>query len=145
MKKLLLSTFSLLALSTQANAIVCNSVKFFDAETKSLKAQFQVSIADTNETRAKGLMFVKSMPEDVGMLFVWKQKAYRAMWMKNTYIPLDMIFIDDNNVVGVKANTVPHSIQSVYVEQPINQILEINAKQAEKYNIKAGDTMLCQP
>lgn len=145
MKKLILTTSTLLFASLSANAIVCKNVHFFDANTKDLKAKFQVSIADSDKTRAKGLMFVKSMPEDVGMLFVWKYPAYRAMWMKNTYIPLDMIFVEGNEVVYVKNDAVPHSIQTITTENPADKILEINAKLAKKYNIKAGDTMLCQP
>lgn len=145
MKRLLFITSAVLIATLQANATVCKNVHFFDPDSKELKAEFQVSVAETHKQRAKGLMFVKSMPEDVGMLFSWQYPAYRAMWMKNTYIPLDMVFVENDTVVYIKKEAVPHSIQAISVEHPVDKILEINGKQAEKHNLKVGDKMLCQP
>ena len=102
-------------------------------------ASFDVEIAQTNEERAKGLMFRESMPENRGMLFIFDADAPRAFWMKNTLIPLDMVFIDENmTVVDVltaepcKADPCPsYKSHGKYV-------LEINAGLAEKYGVKSG-------
>lgn len=103
---------------------------------------FDVEMAQTSEERAKGLMFRESMPENHGMLFVFEEDAPRSFWMKNTLIPLDMIFIDGNMTVVDVKNAVPckedpcstYSAHGTYV-------LEINAGLAEKYGIKAGSRM----
>ena len=103
---------------------------------------FDVEIAQTSEERAKGLMFRESMPENYGMLFVFDDDVPRSFWMKNTLIPLDMIFIDGNMTVVDVKNAVPckedpcstYSAHGKYV-------LEINAGLAEKYGVKAGSRM----
>mgnify|MGYP001461673948 CR=1 FL=1 len=59
---------------------------------------FDVRLADTDETRAKGLMNVKSMSDDDGMLFVFDEENYHGIWMKNTYIPLEVICLDHNYI-----------------------------------------------
>ncbi|MGE0195394.1 MAG: DUF192 domain-containing protein, partial [Methylocystis sp.] len=71
---------------------------------------FRVEVVNTPKARARGLMYRKSMPDDHGMLFEFKAEGPVSMWMKNTYIPLDMVFIArDGRVVGVAADTEPFS------------------------------------
>jgi len=97
---------------------------------------FEVELATTDEERARGLMFRKDMPEDYGMLFVFRNDADHTFWMKNTYIPLDMIFIDANlNVVGVHQNATPLSEDSISVGKKSRYVLEINAGLSDKYGI----------
>lgn len=128
-------------IANPALAFECTKLAFINNNTK--KAIYNVEQATTPEQRAQGLMFRKSLPENNGMIFNWKIADKRAMWMKNTYIPLDMIFINDNKVVGVLENIPPHSLQPRSVDTIVNQILEINAGQAQKNSISIGDTVKC--
>lgn len=101
---------------------------------------FQVEVADTNETRAKGLMFRTEMPKDVGMLFDFKSEQPVFFWMKNTYLPLDMIFIRSNGTIArIEANTVPLSERTVPSGSPVRYVLELNAGRAAEIGLKAGD------
>ncbi len=101
---------------------------------------FEISIADTPEKRAKGLMHVKNMPDNNGMLFKFESPRVINMWMKNTYIPLDMIFINENHIViGIAKNTTPHSLENISSKKPAMYVLEINGGLSDKYNIKIGD------
>lgn len=103
---------------------------------------FQVEVADTNETRAKGLMFRTEMAADAGMLFDFKTEQPVYFWMKNTYLPLDMIFIRANGTVArIEANTVPLSERSVPSGSPVRYVLEINAGRAAQIGLKPGDVV----
>lgn len=102
-------------------------------------ATFRVALADTPATRSKGLMFVREMPEDVGMLFVYSITRDASFWMKNTYIPLDMIFIDGRGVVHkVHENAVPHDERAIPSDGAVRAVLEINGGLARKLGIKPG-------
>lgn len=103
---------------------------------------FTVEIADTDATRARGLMFRQRLPEDRGMLFDFGQPRPAAMWMKNTYIPLDMLFIrSDGTIAYIAANTVPHSLDIVGISEPVLAVLELAGGVASKHGIRAGDTV----
>lgn len=103
---------------------------------------FDVEIAQTSEERAKGLMFRESMPENYGMLFVFDDDAPRSFWMKNTLIPLDMIFIDGNMTVVDVKNAVPCKEDPCSTYSAHGKfVLEINAGLAEKNGIRAGSRM----
>lgn len=109
-------------------------------ETKAGPVEFQIEIADDPEERSRGLMFRRSMGENVGMLFVHASTREITMWMKNTYIPLDMIFIGENGeVVSIAANTVPHSLAVISSKVPAQYVLELNAGAAKKHGIRPGD------
>ncbi len=101
---------------------------------------FTVEIADTEALRQRGLMFRQRLPEDRGMLFDYGQPQPVAMWMKNTYIPLDMVFIRaDGTVAYVAENTVPHSLDPVGVREPVLGVLEVAAGTAKRIGLRAGD------
>lgn len=103
---------------------------------------FQVEVADTNETRAQGLMFRTEMAPDAGMLFDFKAEQPVYFWMKNTYLPLDMIFIRANGTVArIEANTVPLSERSVPSGSPVRYVLEINAGRSAAIGLKPGDVV----
>jgi uncharacterized membrane protein (UPF0127 family) len=88
------------------------------------------------EQQRRGLMFVRDMPENTGMLFVYQDSATRSMWMKNTYISLDMIFArEDGSVSSVIHNTQPLSLASQSSIEPVNYVLELNAGTARRLNI----------
>ncbi len=109
-------------------------VQFYKEEK--LIAVFKVEIAATDEERQKGLMFRKNLPEESGMLFIFRDDAIHSFWMKNTYIPLDMIFISsDMMVAGIHRNATPLSEESISISKPSRYVLEINAGLSEKFGI----------
>lgn len=104
---------------------------------------FIVDIATTSKQRVRGLMYRDSLAADAGMLFVWEQPAFQTMWMKNTLIPLDMLFIDQHGViVQVVANTTPRSLEQIASPEPVLGVLEINAGTARLMAIEPGDRVL---
>jgi uncharacterized protein len=108
--------------------------------TKSGVQVFAVEMATTPEEQAKGLMFRRSLPEGQGMLFDFHQEQPASFWMKNTYIPLDMIFIRaDGRILRIAENTVPLSEALVTSGGPVRAVLEVNAGTARKLGIAAGD------
>jgi uncharacterized membrane protein (UPF0127 family) len=104
---------------------------------------FDVELALTPEQRAQGLMYRRSMAPDAGMLFDFGQRAGRAaMWMKNTYIPLDMLFINaDGEIESIAARTIPHSLESVSSRGPVRGVLELNGGTAARLGIAPGDVV----
>lgn len=101
---------------------------------------FQVEVMRNDEQRARGLMFRREMAADRGMLFDFKTEQPVAFWMKNTYIPLDMIFIDSKGmIVNIAENTEPLSERSVPSVKPVLGVLEVNAGVSRRLGIKAGD------
>jgi uncharacterized membrane protein (UPF0127 family) len=108
--------------------------------TASGRHVFAVEVMRTDEERARGLMFRRFMPADRGMLFDFKIEQPVLMWMKNTYIPLDMIFISRNGTVtSVAANTEPMSERTISSGPPAFAVLEVNAGVAAKIGLKPGD------
>jgi len=103
---------------------------------------FKVEIAANEETRETGLMNRRYMPEDRGMLFEFERVAPVAFWMKNTYIPLDMIFIAPNGTVTrVVANAEPLSETTIPSGPPCIGVLELNGGVAAKIGLKVGDKL----
>ena len=102
--------------------------------------RFAVEVMRTDEERARGLMFRRFMPADRGMLFDFKREETVMMWMKNTFIPLDMVFISRNGlVVSVTENTEPMSERTISSGGQAYAVLEINAGIAARLGLKAGD------
>jgi uncharacterized membrane protein (UPF0127 family) len=101
--------------------------------------RFEVWIAATSGQHSRGLMHVRKLPKDAGMLFVYQDPGRRSMWMKNTYIPLDMLFIRrDGAVSSVVAHTEPLSLRSVSSIEPVTFVLELNAGTTERLHIDIG-------
>jgi uncharacterized membrane protein (UPF0127 family) len=101
---------------------------------------FKVEVMRTDEQRARGLMFRKHLPADRGMLFDFKAEQRVSMWMRNTYIPLDMVFIArDGTVVNVAQDTEPLSERTIPSAGPALAVLEVNAGVARRIGLKAGD------
>jgi uncharacterized protein len=100
---------------------------------------FQIWLADTPERQAQGLMFVRSLPAQRGMLFVHESPKQIGMWMKNTYIPLDMVFIDaQGRIQQIIENTTPHSLDVIRSKSPAMAVLEIGGGEAQRLGIKPG-------
>lgn len=100
----------------------------------------QVEIADSDPERTKGLMFRRSMAPDDGMLFDFQAEKPLYFWMKNTYIPLDMLFMaKDGTIIAIAANTTPLSEEPVGPGAPSLAVLELNAGRAAELGIHPGD------
>jgi len=101
---------------------------------------FSVELADDDQSRATGMMFRTRAPRGTGMLFDFKQPEHVAFWMKNTPIPLDMIFIRaDGTIWRIAPDAVPHSLQSVPSLGPVQAVLEIAGGEAAALGIAEGD------
>jgi uncharacterized protein len=101
---------------------------------------FQVEVARNDADRAQGLMFRRSMPPDRGMLFDFGRVEPVAMWMQNTYLPLDMLFIrPDGSIARIAANAEPLSTRTIPSGEPVLAVLELNGGTAARLGIKAGD------
>jgi uncharacterized membrane protein (UPF0127 family) len=97
---------------------------------------FDVYLALTRAQQARGLMHVRYLPKFTGMLFVYQQPRVISMWMKNTYIPLDMLFIRaDGSIANIETHTEPLSLESVRAVEPLNYVLELNAGVTEALGI----------
>ncbi|MBY5975751.1 DUF192 domain-containing protein [Phaeobacter italicus] len=102
-------------------------------------AQFSIEIADTAEERAQGLMHRASMPRGAGMLFVYDYPQRTAFWMKNTLIPLDMLFIDKSGVVTrIHENAIPGDLTPIEGGDKVFAVLEINGGLAARYGMTEG-------
>ena len=102
--------------------------------------RFRVEIADNAASRERGLMFRKSLAPDAGMLFDFKTPQDVSFWMKNTLIPLDMVFIDEHGmVVNVAANATPLSEANIPSAAPVLGVLEIRGGRAAEIGVQAGD------
>jgi uncharacterized protein len=96
-----------------------------------------IEIADDDHSRVRGLMHRQSMQEDQGMLFIFDRVQTQSMWMRNTYIPLDMLFIrDDMSIAHIAENTVPFSDDQIVSGEPVRYVLEVNAGFCQRYGIE---------
>ncbi len=146
---------------TACGAIFCLLVAFFatptwasqniDSPNEQLTIQvsefhnqkFRVHLARSSEERSRGLMFVRKMPEDVGMLFLYDRPGRLSMWMKNTYIPLDIIFIGaDGRIIRIARNTEPHSLASIASGGPAIAVLELNGGISDTLGLAVGQRVL---
>ena len=101
---------------------------------------FAVEIADNDADRAKGLMYRKELPEGRGMLFDFHREQEVSFWMRNTYIPLDMVFIrGDGRILRIAENTEPLSTRLIPSGGPVRAVLEVIGGTARKLGIAPGD------
>ena len=137
----LLAALSLLSLPLgTAGRVAAAELQPLEIASKSGVHVFAVELASTPEEQAKGLMFRRQLPEGQGMLFDFHQEQPTSFWMKNTYIPLDMIFIrGDGRILRIAENTVPLSEALVPSGGAVRAVLEVNAGTARKLGIAAGD------
>jgi len=115
---------------------------YFDRGTLIIEAddgvrhEFDIYLAIELNQQRRGLMFVRKMPINTGMLFVYELSDMHSMWMKNTYIPLDMVFARaDGSVSSVIHDTQPLSLTSQGSIEPVNYVLELNAGTARRINV----------
>jgi hypothetical protein len=101
---------------------------------------FTAEIADTEELRKRGLMFRHLLPEDKAMLFDYGNPRPVAMWMKNTNISLDMLFIRaDGTIAAIAENTVPQSLDTISVQEPVRGVLEMAAGTVKRLGLRPND------
>lgn len=131
--------FLVLPLLGPAGRLAAVELQPLEIASKSGVHVFAVEMANTPQEQARGLMFRRSLPEGQGMLFDFHQEQPTSFWMKNTYIPLDMIFIRaDGTVSTVGANAVPYSERPIPSAGPVRAVLEINAGLAKSLGIEPG-------
>ena len=108
--------------------------------------EFEIYLAIEYEQQRRGLMYVRKMPPNMGMLFVYEETEHHAMWMKNTFIPLDMIFARaDGTVSSVIHDTVPLTLDSNGSIEPVNFVLELNAGTARRLEVGRKSRIIWEP
>ena len=129
----------LLALSAQAETAAPVRQELV-IETEAGPQEFQVELADEPRERATGLMYRRVLPKGEGMLFDFGAEEPASMWMANTYIPLDMLFIKaDGTIESIGERTTPMSRRSVASKGDVRYVLEINGGLSDELGIKPGD------
>lgn len=117
-------------------------LQIFDSNNKEV-VQFSIAIADSDEKKMYGLMNLDHLQEDCGMFFSFHKSQIITMWMKNTRIALDMLFIDKNNEIAtIATNAEPYSLDIISSEKEVQKVLEINAGLVEKFGIKVGQKVI---
>lgn len=111
-------------------------VEFVEAEAA---PSIRVELMLNDEHRARGLMYRQSLADDAGMLFAWRSADYRSFWMRDTCLPLDMLFIDaDGYIAGILENVPPMNDASRGIDCRVNYVLEVNAGWTRKHGVSAG-------
>ena len=114
--------------------------------TKSGVQVFSVELAKTDEERMRGLMYRTSLPDGQGMLFDFSPEQNVSMWMKNTLIPLDMLFVQgDGRILRIAENTKTQSEDIIPSGGPVRVVVELIAGSAKKYGIAPGDKVAFAP
>ena len=109
-------------------------------QTASGPKKFHVELADNDQSRARGLMFRTQMAPDAGMLFDFKQEAPASFWMRNTLLPLDMLFIRaDGTIHHIHQRAIPHDETGIDSNGPVLAVLELNGGTVQRLGIKPGD------
>ena len=104
---------------------------------------FKTDIANTPILQERGLMFKKNIPSDYAMTFLFEKPKIIRMWMKNTFIPLDMIFFDEQGIIiKIKENTIPHDLTHISSESLALGVIEVNAGIVLQKNIQLGDKVI---
>ena len=107
------------------------------------RLEFDVYLAENFEQQRRGLMFVRKLPERTGMLFIYEGNDMHSMWMKNTYIPLDIVFArGDGSVSSINRDTVPLTLDSQRSTEPVRYVLELNAGTTRRLGIGSNSRLL---
>ncbi len=114
-------------------------------ETKNGPVLLNVEVADTEAKREQGLMFRRSLSDDQGMIFLFEREHEITMWMKNTYLPLDMVFIgNDWRIRHIAYDAEPFSTEVISSVRPASRVLEIGGGQAKKLGLAVGDNVVLE-
>lgn len=132
--------FAALALVISLPLAACSDESSLTIHSDQGDHRFSVEVVDTPESRAKGLMYVQELADDAGMLFDFQEERPVSFWMRNTYIPLDMLFIEaDGTILNIHANARPHDTTSIPSAGPVQFVLEIPGGRSAELGIEAGD------
>jgi hypothetical protein len=127
-----------MALAAQGSASLPRSI--LTVHTPHGAVQFTVEIAADQPSRERGLMFRKHLDRNAGMLFEFPADQFQDFWMKNTILPLDMLFIrSDGTISSIAANTTPYSEKVVSSSEPVRAVLEINGGEAATLGLVPGE------
>lgn len=117
-------------------------LSIFNTKNDSLKVKLDIEIADTDYDVQTGLMYRNTMKANRGMLFIFEEERERYFYMKNTRIPLDIIYINANKtIVSFQENAVPFDETSLPSEKPAKYVLEVNAGLVNELGLKIGDSI----
>lgn len=112
----------------------------FISESIGFRSKIDIEIADDDNSRAQGLMYRTKMNENQGMFFIFPNETFQSFWMRNTVMPLDIIFVNkENRIVRIHKNTEPFYEGSYPSNAPAIYVIEVNAGYTEKYGINEGD------
>lgn len=132
----------MMGLLSSCNSEDLREVEIFSSRDGALIHKFKVEIADDPGERTLGLMYRKELGPDRGMLFIFPEEVTGSFWMKNTLIPLDIIFIgSDRKIISIAARAAPQTTTSREPGGPYRYVLEINGGRAAKLGIASGDTV----
>lgn len=121
------------------------TLQLLKAANDSLIKSIDIEIADNDYEIQTGLMYRNAMKTERGMLFIFEDEAYRSFYMKNTHIPLDIIFIaEDQTIVSVQKNAKPFDETSLPSEAPAKYVLELNAGLSDEWQLEKGDKITFQ-
>lgn len=116
------------------------SLEIVQHEKSHRSLHFDVWVADTAARAEQGLMFVRDLPDGRGMVFPLDPPRVEAMWMKNTYIELDMLFIaSDGHVSKIIERARPHSLDTLSSDRPVHAVLELKGGEAQRLGLRVGD------
>ena len=105
--------------------------------------RFDIYLAINAEQKRRGLMHVRSLPATTGMLFVYEGRYIQSMWMKNTFIPLDIVFArEDGRIASIAKNTEPQSLRSISSAEPVKYVLELNAGITDQLQVDDNSRLL---
>lgn len=105
--------------------------------------RIDVWIAERGPQQSRGLMFVRDLPSQHGMIFTYTEPGLRSMWMKNTYISLDILFFhSDGRITNIARDTEPLSLASIASSEPVTHVLELNAGETARLGIEPGDRVI---
>ncbi len=148
-KFLFVVNFIILVLFFNYNATACSYIKFAKKdifivnEINNQKIKFNVELADTDLKRKTGLQCKKKMKLNEGMLFIWKREDYRSFWMKNTSIPLDIIFLNKKyKIVDISYNAKPFSLKPIFSKKKAKYVLELNKGVFASYKFELKDKII---
>ena len=131
--------------ATEEVAIAPSGLTERDIEVTTAAGQthrFTVEVAETREQQQRGLMYRESLAPDRGMIFPYDEPAVQSFWMRNTYIPLDIIYIRaDGTIATIHANTLPMSETPYSSFEPVTTVLEIAGGRAAELGIAEGDSV----
>ena len=140
LRSALAALLSLLLLATAAHAQIFETEALAIRKADGSVHAFTVELALTPDQRARGLMERDQMAADRGMLFDFGLSRRVAMWMKNTYLPLDMLFIrEDGTIARIAADTLPLSEEIIDSPEPVRFVLELNGGTAARLGVVSGD------